>query len=155
MTESGKPKRQRRWLQYSLRTFLLLVAVFSVWLAIEVNKAQKQRAAVVAVEAAGGTVYYDWQDGEFLQVEFKDRTLEGYRFRNGPPRGPRWLRNAIGSEYVQEVVHVTIDDAALSDEMMLRLKSLPALESMFVTGPRTTDVENALPKVKVYRPASR
>ena len=52
----AKPKR--RWLRFSLRTLLLLTAVIAAWFGWQVNKAQKQKAAVAAVEAAGGTVEY-------------------------------------------------------------------------------------------------
>ena len=38
---------------------VLTVGVPLAWFAYDLNKASKQRAAVVAIEEAGGRVYYD------------------------------------------------------------------------------------------------
>ena len=54
-------KPSRRWFQYSLRSFLVLLAALAVWLGIVVNRAREQREAVKAIEAKHGTVYYDWE----------------------------------------------------------------------------------------------
>ena len=54
-------KPYRRWFQYSLRSFLILLTVFAVWLGVVVNRAREQREAVKAIEALGGLVFYDWE----------------------------------------------------------------------------------------------
>ena len=41
-TEPDKPKPNRRWLQYSLRTFFVLLTVFGVWLGVVVHRANEQ-----------------------------------------------------------------------------------------------------------------
>ena len=53
--------RTRRWLQYSLRSFLVVLTAFAIWLGVAVNRAREQREAVKAIEALGGTVTYDFQ----------------------------------------------------------------------------------------------
>lgn len=53
-------KRRRRWFQYSLRSFLVVVTALAVWLGVVVNRAREQREAVKAIEALGGSVMYDW-----------------------------------------------------------------------------------------------
>ena len=55
--------KPRRLLRFSLRTLLLLTAVVACWLGVQVNKAQKHKAAVAAIEAAGGRVSYGQYHG--------------------------------------------------------------------------------------------
>ena len=42
-------KPRRRWFQYSLRTLFVLVTVLCVWLGVTVERARKQREAVVVL----------------------------------------------------------------------------------------------------------
>jgi hypothetical protein len=58
------PKRKRRWFQFSLRSLLIfttIVALGSGWFRAKIVKAQKQRAAIEAIEKSGGMVLYDYQ----------------------------------------------------------------------------------------------
>ena len=61
----GLAQPKRGWLRFSLRTLLILTALVAVWLGVQVNKAQKQRAAVAAIKAAGGHAvqlqYHGWR----------------------------------------------------------------------------------------------
>ena len=62
-TEPSKSKRKRRWLRYSLRTFVVVLTVFCVlmaWLGALVYRVNKQKEAVQWVRDEGGTVYYDY-----------------------------------------------------------------------------------------------
>ena len=49
----------RRWFQYSLRSFLVILTALAVWLGVVVNRARVQREAVKAIEALGGCHFYD------------------------------------------------------------------------------------------------
>ena len=54
-TTTSKPRR--RWLQFSLRTMLVLMLVLGVafgWFAYKVEQARAQREAVEAIEKLGG-----------------------------------------------------------------------------------------------------
>ena len=58
------PKLKGRWLQYSLRTLLVVVTLFAVlcsWLAVEIQRIQRQQKAVAAILKMGGQVEYDYQ----------------------------------------------------------------------------------------------
>lgn len=77
---------RRRWPQFSLRTFFVLITVLAVWLGIVVNQAREQREAVKAFEALGGKVRYDWQQNDGMATQ---------------PGGPEWLRRLIGDDYFQ------------------------------------------------------
>lgn len=56
------PKPRRRWPHCTRRRLLILVLTVDLplaWFAYKLNEASQQRAAVVAIEEAGGKVYYD------------------------------------------------------------------------------------------------
>ena len=58
-------KPRRRWLGFRLRTLLLVLTVVCIWLGWWANSAQRQAAAVAAIEAADGFVVYQkggWGD---------------------------------------------------------------------------------------------
>ena len=44
------PRLRRRWLRFSLRTFLLVLTGLCIWLGVNVNQAQQQKEAVAALE---------------------------------------------------------------------------------------------------------
>src|SRR5262245_41847591 len=68
----------RRWLQFNLRTLLVLMFLVFVplgWLAARHHQKQRERGAVNAIENIGGQVSYSLQYDE-----------------NDSPAGPAWLR---------------------------------------------------------------
>lgn len=84
-------KSGRRWLQFSLRGFLVVLTTGCLWLGWKVERAREQREAVAAIKELGGTVYYDWEIDT-----------------GGKPRGPAWLRRLIGDEHFQKVQMVNL-----------------------------------------------
>ena len=69
--DAKRSPKPRRWLRFSLRTLLILTALVAVWLGVQVNRAQKQRAAVAAIQEAGGFVMHPIHDGwRGLVVEY-------------------------------------------------------------------------------------
>jgi cytoskeletal protein RodZ len=59
VTTTSSPKPRRHWLQFSLRTLLVLMLVLGAGfasLAHEVQQARAQREAVKAIEQLGGSV---------------------------------------------------------------------------------------------------
>ncbi len=79
----------RRWVQFSFRGFLIVLAIGCLWLGWKVERSCEQREAVKAIEAAGGFVLYDWQLGARLPA--------------GRPPGPEWLQWLVGKEFFQDI----------------------------------------------------
>jgi Leucine-rich repeat (LRR) protein len=104
-TNAAKPKRKRRWFQYSLRTFLLLITIFAIWFGWLTNNARNQREAVSWVRANSGVVWYDYE--------------------NNKPPGPTWLQQTIGIDFSANVVAVHIETAQITN-----LTPLAELESL-------------------------
>ncbi|MGD0900974.1 MAG: hypothetical protein ABR915_24340 [Thermoguttaceae bacterium] len=78
-----------------------LVALF--WLSPDMQKARRQRRAVEAVLAAGGSVDYDYQydapGGRFLP--------------DATPPAPGWLRAVVGDGYFTNVIAAGVDDSSI------------------------------------------
>jgi hypothetical protein len=130
MTDSpitAKPKRRRRWYQYSLRTFLLLITIFAIWFGYLANEARKQRQAVAWVHDMGGMLGYDYEldeDGGFKE--------------DAKPPGPNWLRGTLDVNFMADVVWVDLYDTQVSD--VKPLAGLQNLEHLYLSGTPVSDV---------------
>jgi hypothetical protein len=129
MTET-KPKR--RWTQFSLRTFLVFIAVIAIgcgWFAVKLSQARQQRQAVEAIRSMGGQVIYD--------------------FAYYPPRrrrAPDWVIEIFGIDFCQDVVAVLASDdrTMFVDADVVRwresFRRLPKLFDLDLSGTGITDV---------------
>lgn len=100
----------RRRLQFSLRTILLVTSALALWLGWLVHRAQVQREAVRQIEAAGGTVQYDWQPGLTRLAASARMGLGGNVVSSSGGRGDppgRWAE-WIGREHFQDVRAVVL-----------------------------------------------
>ncbi len=125
-----KPKR--RWYQFSLRTLLVFVLLFSIgmsWFAVKLQPARRQRAAVQVIEELGGWVLYDGELEAFLSP------------KSGPPP---WLKKLLGPDYFADVTQVYFYegvDAKDFDALFERLKQLPELRQLAIYNSPITDAE--------------
>lgn len=116
--------RPRRCLQFSLRTFLLVVSALGCWLGWQVQRAERQKNAAEKIEALGGLVVYEHElDSDGYPIDFK---------RHLPP-GPAWLRRLLGDHLFQRVAEVYFgDQAKIVDDDLLHLRDLPGLKRVFL-----------------------
>jgi len=122
-----RPKRKRRWLQFSVRTLLVLMLLACIplgWVRIELNRIAREDEAVAAILELGGSV-----------------SFEGDRF--GPPNPakakPAWLRRLVGDRYFRRVESVHLprgsDDMAVGHLAGLRTVKLLTLRGARASGP--------------------
>lgn len=123
-TSKDHPRRSRRWLQFSLRTFLLVVAALAVWLGIEANQARKQKEAIDRILSLGGSIAFDFQVSIHEGKPFDPNTV---------PPGPTWLRRLIPSEYLDEVTAVNFVRSPVSDSDLEVLEHLPRVEQVVIS----------------------
>jgi hypothetical protein len=109
----------RRWLQFSLRAFLVVVTVLCIWLAVEFNQASRQKAAVDALRAVGAAVYYDHQRAATFDSFDTSKELNV----------PEWLRKLAGDDFFQKVVRVDFAGNR-TEEDLVHLQALPNIESL-------------------------
>lgn len=109
----------RRWLRFSLRTLLIAVTVFCLWLGRQVYVARRQAEAVTKIEGLGGFVAYDY--------EFDSAG----NFVRNPTRAPQWLRSSIGEDHFRSVVIVTLDESqSLRNDHLEYLECLTAVRQL-------------------------
>lgn len=114
---TAAPKR-RRWFQFGLRALLALTLLASVgmsWLGVQIHRAKREAAAVEAIRAAGGSVWYDYQF---------DRS--GRRDSGATCPGPLWLRRVFGVDFFCRVAEVHVNN----DASLTSTKGLDGLESL-------------------------
>ena len=93
-----KPAKRRRF-RYSLRSMMLLILVLCVGLGVWAEKARRQRSAVTAIVAYGGTVTYDYE------------MVDGYYQWNRHPSEPKWLLRLSGIDFFHNVVYAYLDSS--------------------------------------------
>ena len=151
-----KTKPGVRWKTISLRGLLLLVLAIALGMGWVVHKARQQREAVAALQKFGGFVHYDW---EFVKGPVK--VPRGNRLwmpswgKFAPTRkpwAPDWLRRALGDEYFQSIVHVSLyvdiqkgsaDSSWVNmgpaDDALLELATQTAVRTLQLGGEQVTD----------------
>lgn len=137
--ESKSPRRRR--LRITLRLSMALVLVLGILMGWQVNKARKQKEAVAAVKASGGSVRYHW---EFVNGKLAKGTQ---------PNAPKWMRRLLGDEFFQEIVqvnlHTTVDNSTgkrhelasvdRADDLLALLGNHQEIRMLSLQGRQVTD----------------
>jgi hypothetical protein len=115
-------QRLRRVLQYSLRTFLLLLTACCIALGVKSQSVRKQREVVGLVERLGGTLAYDHQ---YSEDPFSVTAPK-------PPPGPALLRKLVGDDFFATLVKVEVGQA--QDRDVQRLSQQMTIRDLVVSG---------------------
>ena len=111
-------RKRRRWFQCSLRTMLVGTALIACGLCLflNVNKIDRARRAVAAIEEVGGHYAYGSRDTEPGQME-------------------AWLRRYLPRTYFDDVISVdALDDAEMTDAVVAHLSALTSLKRLYLWG---------------------
>ena len=101
------PKPRRRWLQFSLRTLLVLMLAFACgfgWLAYKIERAREQREAVVAIEELGGIADCGPTSGGMIRTAVA------------------WVGKLLGEDLFVDVRAVSLDDTQVTDAGLKHLR---------------------------------
>ncbi len=101
---TSPPTPRRRWLQFSLRTLLLVITAACVWLAWQAYRAQQQAIAVAALRELRGHV-------------------------TSKVRNPDWLWRLFGERLGRTTVRVQLDSDQVATAIP-HLKTFPDLEEV-------------------------
>lgn len=107
-TPLTKLKPNRRWLQFSMRTVLVLVTLLCMALAVWVVPAERQRRAVAAIGKLGGVVDYK-----------KPAASETFPVA--------LLRRWLPPDYFGEVESLYLSNTGVTDAELTHLERLPGL----------------------------
>jgi Leucine-rich repeat (LRR) protein len=136
VTVSGKTSKAgeclRKRLHLSLRAMMIVILVIGGVLGWVAHRAHVQRDAVAAITTlrrnTRGRVYYDWQ---FVAGRFD---------ANAKPRGPRWLRDALGPDVFDTVIIVTIEGDNVDDTFVENVGKLHGVEKVDLVGHAAPDL---------------
>jgi hypothetical protein len=141
-------KANRRCLQFSLRTVLVLVTVFSVfmsWFSVRLRCARRQGQAVATVRARYmGQVYYE------SQLEMTNDPLkwtgkavppwcDGANWVEARSSAPKWLVDLLGPDFFCEVAAVSESETGNCERSWLT--DLPHLKYLALDGRGLTDLD--------------
>jgi hypothetical protein len=130
-------RSKARWLRFSLRTLLVAVTLFGVWLGWWCHRARQQKASVEAITRLGGWSYYDFQ---LVNGKFDPQARSPI---------PKWLLDRLGYDYFHNVVEVNLvynnnsgrrlENPVLTDEALARLGGLPKLRCLLLCKTQTSN----------------
>jgi hypothetical protein len=135
----------RRWFQFSLRTFFVVVAVACLWLGYYARQAALRGQAVGALLNRGAQIIYRHQ---YIRIPKGTKFLSGprtiiadgntFQFNpDAPVPGPDWLRSALGDDFFQEVQ--VVNKLSCSDDDLRNISVLTTITNLHVGGPRVSD----------------
>lgn len=117
----------QRWLQFRLRTLLIVVLLLSLplsWFGTRLARAGKQREAVVAIKRLGGSVVYDWEDASSSSAA-------------KPPSS--WLRTLLGDDFFDTIVRVEFWDPCVTNADLKHVDVLTELQTLVLFSTHVTD----------------
>jgi hypothetical protein len=123
-TNEAQPTR-RRWLRVSLGLIVVTVALGGICLPFWVYGAKRQRAAALAIELAGGSYVYDYEENPPLDSP-------------AAQPGPDWLCNRLGVDYFADITWVTLPPDA-TNSTAAHLSALTGLERLYLTSTQIDD----------------
>ena len=124
-------RRRRRWSRYMLQGTLLLALLLAIpcsWLAVKMERAERQRAVVEEFENLGGVVWYDYQ---FDRADIPNA-------EQAEPPGPPWLRRLLGDDFFTNVTKLDLMQTEIGDAALNDLEVLSELQSLSL-GERVSD----------------
>ena len=125
-------KPTRRWMQLSLRTVFVLIALLCVVLSLWVVPAERQRRTVAAIEAMGGAVDY-----APILAHIEGSGVSDPRESEAFPK--TFLRRWLPPDYFDEVLIVLLQNTRLTDAKLAHLRGLTSLQSLALDNTQNTD----------------
>lgn len=135
----------RHLFRFSLRTFLLLVTVFLIWLGFQLHRTRQEATAVASIKALGGQIGYAQDDADsvlrkWLQPVFGPGRLVYVSFQLVPVTDddlkelPQHLRK------LPRFGGLSLDRTKISDVTVERIKYLRNFTTLNLDSTRITDV---------------
>ena len=143
--QSPKTRPKRRWMQFSMRTMLVVVSLSCVALAVWVVPAERQRRAIEEFQAMGGRLNFVDNEGksESFPIAFLRRWLPQPYFDKVEVL---WLDNTeITDDGLAHMGHLiglrvlNLDNTQITDAGLAHLKGLTALQGLYLENTHITD----------------
>jgi Leucine-rich repeat (LRR) protein len=119
------PKLRRPWLQFSLRTLLIVLTLFGIWLGVRINLARKQRETVQTILATKGDVKY--RDLEYPSIQSRE------------PRKLSWLETQLGLDFFYDIDEVGLRGDSATDKTLEQVGKFPRVRQVWISHAQITD----------------
>lgn len=144
------PRRSFRFGLFSLLLVVTAIALLVGVVAAKFRAVGRQRAAVEAIQRAGGAAVYGHE--HYISGRYGGRTRRPISFFDTPP-GPAWLRAWVGQDFFAQVESVHLWDEwvqptgepafeverHVTPEQLAQLRDFPALKSVTLSVLSTRD----------------
>jgi len=138
MNPTNRPwwRPKRSWLQFRLRTLLILMALLAVWLGVHSERARRQERACHAVRQIDGLVWYNYQYGY-------DETSDalGLIYEQPELPVPGLLQDLLGVDYFTGVFAVALGGCDVTPEVLQHLADGTDLRQLDLVAVPLTDRE--------------
>jgi hypothetical protein len=123
MCAASEPRR--RFLQFRLRTLLVLMLAIAAPLAWVSERRRKQDQAIATIERLGGRIQFRWKSA----------------WDNGAPRYSMWLRRLVGDPWLAQSLFVSFSGphCRVRDADLACLADLPHLTGLALGNTRVSD----------------
>lgn len=130
-SESRQPWRFRRLFQLSLRSFLILVTLASLWTAYILRQSRQQQEAIAKVRELHGSIYLHWS---------RDYQVDAAGNIVGSPVAPGypWMRKMLGDDYFDRVAWVDLSNRTVTNADLMVLPKLRDLEGLNLNNTEVT-----------------
>ena len=125
---SMQTQTKSRWFRFSLRSLLILLTAFTIWLGWHVHRSREQHRGVSEVRQLGGTVFYSFQLSE-----------NGRFDPDGKPRIPAWLWGWLGEDFIWPVVSIDLRGDEVSNEDLVCLERFQNVTRLILYCPALSD----------------
>lgn len=132
------PQRRRRWLQFSLRSIMLLMLLLGCVIGPVTNlrwQSQRMSAILASIEERGGKIEFD--------LSAVKREPAGHNCFCGvpgrqPPKPPPTWYDRLGVKYHHPIKHIELNGLQFSESDLLTLQTLPIFPELTIRGYATT-----------------
>src|SRR5262245_13967295 len=123
--------RGRTWLQFSLRTFFVLVTLACLSFALLERRARQRQQAIARIQKLGGSVTFE-----------HERDSKGHSIKNAASPAPSWAQGSAGEEYFRKVFSAGITapwhgHSLVTDDNLACLRHLTELKFLDLTQAET------------------
>ena len=122
-------KFNRKYLRISLRGLLVAMTITGVALGLYLKRVQDQIRAVAMIESLGGRCWYEFQLDE-NRIKLPESSEPSVMDR---------MRQLLGEHFFSNVVIVSLDEKAFTDDDVKLLVGLRHLKRLDLDGPKVTD----------------
>ena len=139
----------RSWLQFSLRSCLLLTTAVCIWLGWHARESNRRREAVDAIANMGGEA-----------IDFDQRAMHKFYVLFKPTSSVEWPQLSLTDEKLpqvcrlQNIWYMSVEDAPISDAGLKHLHGLNRLRRLGLTRTHVTaagvaELQKALPNCEI------